>query len=191
MKNRPSKGDFNYLAWQKKYTSLRTVAYFAIAFAVFIIGLITTRTRNNLLTVVAILGVLPASKSLVNTLMYVRFKGADEQFHQLMMPFEENVHIFYNMLISSTDKINYLDCIAVFDHSVYLFSTDSKVNDKDMEKYLKNILSNQGKGNVNVKFYKSRKEFINRLSALKRDANSSEFEAFENKIIEIIGTFCL
>lgn len=191
MKNRPLKGDIRYLDWQKKYTALRTSVYFLIVIAVFLAGLITTKTRNNVLTVVAILGVLPASKSFVNTLMYIRFKGVDEQFHQAMQPFEEHMHIFYNMLVSSKDKINFINCIAIFDHSVYLFSTEDKTDAREFEKYMKNILSNHGKGNVNVKLYKSQKEFLNRLSALKREKGETRNEESEKKIIDIIGPFCL
>lgn len=189
MLNRPRKGDFNYLCWQKKYTSVRSAAYFGIVLAVFVIGLITTKTRNNMLTVVAILGVLPAGKSLVNTFMYIKFKPVGESFHKILQPFEKNVHILYNMLISSSEKVTFIDCIAVFEQSVYLYSPNKKTDTKKMEKYLKNLLSNSGKGNVNVKFYQSDKEFIKRLSQLKRDSGDSE--KLENKIIEIIGSFCL
>ena len=189
MKNRPRKGDFNYLSWQKKYTSVRSAAFFGIVLAVFIIGLITTKTRNNMLTVVAILGVLPAGKSLVNTFMYIRFKEVEESFHKILQPFEKNVHILYNMAISSSEKITFIDCIAVFEQSVYLYSPDKKTDTKNMEKYLKNILSNSGKGNVNLKFYQSEKEFVKRLSQLKRD--NDESNSSESRIIEIIGSFCL
>lgn len=167
MKNRPQKGDFNYLSWQKKFTLIRTLAYFLIVFAVFLIGYITTKTRNNLLTVVAILGVLPAGKSLVNTIMFLRFKPAAETLKNSLKEAEDKITILYNMMISSSEKIYFADCIAISNHSVYLYITNEKTDEKKVEKYLKNVLSNHGKGNVNIKAYTSSSEFLSRLKTAK------------------------
>ena len=65
------KGTFNYLDTQRKYEIARTIIYFAVSFSLFIAGYITTGTRKNLLTVVAVLGMLPASKSLVSTYIVI------------------------------------------------------------------------------------------------------------------------
>lgn len=48
MKNRPQKGDFNYLSWQKKFTLIRTLAYFLIVFAVFLIGYINDKDKKTI-----------------------------------------------------------------------------------------------------------------------------------------------
>ena len=63
------KGTENYLKTQKKYELLRTILYFGISLSLLIAGWVTTKSRANLLTIVAILGCLPASKSLVSTIM--------------------------------------------------------------------------------------------------------------------------
>lgn len=191
MKNRPQKGDFNYLSWQKKFTLIRTLAYFLIVFAVFLIGYITTKTRNNLLTVVAILGVLPAGKSLVNTIMFLRFKPAAETLKNSLKEAEDKITILYNMMISSSEKIYFADCIAISNHSVYLYITNEKTDEKKVEKYLKNVLSNHGKGNVNIKAYKSSSEFLSRLKTAKDLQSNEENADFEEKIADILKSFCL
>ena len=73
------KGTFNYLDTQRKYEIARTIIYFAISISIFLAGYITTGTRKNLLTVVAVLGMLPASKSLVSVIMFCRFKSFKEK----------------------------------------------------------------------------------------------------------------
>ena len=57
------KGKPGYLNYKKKAEILRTVIYFAIVAAIFLLGYTQTHTRLNLMTVVAVLGCLPASQS--------------------------------------------------------------------------------------------------------------------------------
>ena len=59
------RGTCGYLRTQKIYEILRTVLYFAISLSLFIAGWVSTGSRENLLTIVAVLGCLPACKSLV------------------------------------------------------------------------------------------------------------------------------
>ena len=59
------RGIRGYLRTQKIYEILRTVLYFAISLSLFIAGWVSTGSRENLLTIVAVLGCLPACKSLV------------------------------------------------------------------------------------------------------------------------------
>ena len=64
------KGTRNYLNTQKKYEILRTVLYFSISLSLFAAGYIQTGSRGNLLSIVAVLGCLPASKSAVGAIMF-------------------------------------------------------------------------------------------------------------------------
>lgn len=73
------KGTRGYLRTQKTYEILRTVLYFAISLSLFIAGWVSTGSRENLLTIVAVLGCLPACKSLVEMFMFLRCRGCDEQ----------------------------------------------------------------------------------------------------------------
>ena len=68
------KGTKNYLNTQKRYEVGRTILYFAISISLFIAGYINTGERLNLLSVVSALGCLPACKSLVDVIMFLKFK---------------------------------------------------------------------------------------------------------------------
>ena len=56
------KGTPGYLDYKRKIEIIRTIIYFGIVVAVFLLGYFQTGTRLNLLTVVAVLGCLPASR---------------------------------------------------------------------------------------------------------------------------------
>ena len=60
------KGAPGYLDYKKKVEIIRTIVYFGIVAAVFILGYSQTGTRLTLLTVVAILGCLPAISSVTH-----------------------------------------------------------------------------------------------------------------------------
>ena len=66
------KGTKGYLKSQNKYEIGRTCLYFAISLSLFLAGIIATGDKMNLLTIVAVLGCLPACKSAVTMIMFLR-----------------------------------------------------------------------------------------------------------------------
>lgn len=66
------KGNKYYLDTQKKYEVFRTCIYFGICLVILAIGWIYTGNKLNLLTVIAVNGCLPASKSAVQMIMHER-----------------------------------------------------------------------------------------------------------------------
>ena len=66
------KGAYGYLENRKVYTALRTVLFFLFCVGLYLIGCLITGTNRNLLTVVAILLCLPACKSAVNFIIFIK-----------------------------------------------------------------------------------------------------------------------
>ena len=65
-KKNQNKGQKGYLAWNKKMSICKTLVLFAISFAVYAMGIWSTGSNQNLLTIVAVLGCLPACRSAAN-----------------------------------------------------------------------------------------------------------------------------
>ena len=72
------KGDAGYLRRRKRLLILEAVVSFGLVAALIIAGYVTTKTKLNLLTVVAVLGCLPASRILVNLIMVMPHDSIDE-----------------------------------------------------------------------------------------------------------------
>ena len=70
-----NKGNAGYINSRKKRVLVKALVQFGISFALLAIGMIATDSRMNLLTVVAILGCLPASKTLVEYIMLFPHKS--------------------------------------------------------------------------------------------------------------------
>lgn len=186
-----NKGDIGYLSYQRNYTLLRTLLYFGIVIAIFVIGFVTSKTKNNMLTIVAILGCLPASKSMVNAIMYRRFKPISDDLYNSIKCYEKTGIILYNMPVSSNEKITFIQCIAINDHSVYLLYDNKNNDDAKLTKYIKNHLANNGKGNVNVKCYCDKKSFCSRLNEINKKTTDDDNTTFENKVSELLKVLCL
>ena len=74
-----TKGSAGYLYQKKKKELMKTILEFGIVAALFVTGYVTTKTRLNLLTLVAVLGCLPASKALVGIIMLAPRKSLEEE----------------------------------------------------------------------------------------------------------------
>ena len=98
------KGTSGYLRTQKNYEILRTVLYFAISLSLFIAGWVTTGSRENLLTIVAVLGCLPACKSIVNLIMLCRAKGCSREVYEQIKPCEGRLIGMCDLYFTSYQK---------------------------------------------------------------------------------------
>ena len=86
------KGDAGYLRRRKRLLILEAVVSFGLVAALIIAGYVTTKTKLNLLTVVAVLGCLPASRILVNLIILTADKCAN-----VMIAKKRRSMIFLNM----------------------------------------------------------------------------------------------
>ena len=102
--NYNAKGSENYLNTQKKYELIRTIIMFTISLSLFAAGFIQTGTRKNLLTVVAVLGCLPACRSMVSTIMYLRYQSGSHEVISEIKKHSEGLHVIYDCVFTSYQK---------------------------------------------------------------------------------------
>ena len=140
------KGKPGYLNYKKKAEILRTVIYFAIVAAIFLLGYTQTHTRLNLMTVVAVLGCLPASKALVGVI--ARFPYC------------------YDTVITSREKIMPADCFVISGHNLYGYTHYEKVNPEELAKHIRSILSQNGYTGLTVKILNQYAPFLARVEGL-------------------------
>ena len=67
MKSIP-KGAFGYTNAHKKRQLLKTILFFLLPIGIFVVGFLTTKTKENYFTIIAVVGSLPACKELQVTL---------------------------------------------------------------------------------------------------------------------------
>ncbi len=179
------KGEPGYIAFQKKYTVVRTIVYFGISIAIFLAGYLTTKSRLNLLTVVAVLGCLPASKSLVNAIMFYRSSGCSEVLIPEIRTKAGALPILFDLFLTSYDKNYQISCLTVKGHNIVGFTESARTDVALAEKHIQECLKTGGFPGYTVKLFDSVQKFTNRIEQM---AESLEEESIDRS--EVLEMFC-
>ena len=119
-----ARGKRNYINSQKKYEVIRTVIFFAIPISLFIAGYAATGSRYNLLTVVAVLGCLPASRSVVSTIMFMRFKSCSDEVADRVWWHCRELGFLYDNVFTTSKRDYFVSHMAVRANNIVGFSED-------------------------------------------------------------------
>lgn len=161
------KGDYGYLKNRKGYTACRTVLFFCISVSLYIAGIVKTGSNRNLLTIVAVLGCLPACKSAVNFIIFLRAKGCSEALHQKLSPrYDKELLTLYDLYFTSYQKNYSISHMALKGGILCGITENPACSCKDAEKHLEQMLAQEGIKNVVVTIFSQEDKYIDRLSRL-------------------------
>jgi hypothetical protein len=160
------KGMRNYLRTQKKYEILRTVLYFAISLSLFVAGYIATGERINLLTVVAILGCLPASKSAVGMIMFLRYNSCGDESAKSIEQYVGDLCDAYDMVFTSYDKNYVIAHLVVKGNTICGFTEDKSFQEQAFYKHITAILKAENYRDTSFKVFSDLKKYTERLEQL-------------------------
>ena len=161
------KGTRGYLRTQKNYEIIRTVLYFAISIALFIAGWVSTGSRENLLTIVAVLGCLPACKSLVEMFMYLRYKGCDERDAALIAAHTQGLTGLYDCVFTSYEKNFCIHHLTVCGNTICGYTADPKFEEQAFCKHIQAILKKDNYRETSVKIFNDLDKYVKRCEQLK------------------------
>lgn len=171
------KGSRDYIRTQRVYEILRTVLYFGISLSLFAAGYIATGDKLNLLTVAAVLGCLPASKSAVNMIMFLRYKGLSQETAAELALCEGNLSCLYDMVFTSYSKTFEVGHLAVKGNTVCGYSEKRDFPEREFQTHLEPILKADNHKNVTVKIFtdlEKYKERLRQLQALETEQGNTE-----------------
>lgn len=176
MANKVRQGDYLYYSVRKKREVIKTILYFAISLSLLIAGYMATNTKANLLTIVAVLGLLPASKSCVGMIMYLRYHGCSKENHLLL---QDTMDAFsqhaYGMVFTSYKKTYEVAGCIVKNGYIYGYLTNHAQLHKDLEEHILNLVKQNGY-KACVGMYTKSEDFIRRCKEL----SEKETENAEN-----------
>ncbi|WP_287449724.1 hypothetical protein [Sellimonas sp.] len=175
------KGDAGYIRTQKRRRTFYTTFLFAVSIAVFLTGYFTTHTRNNVLTIVAVLGCLPAAKAAVGLIILLPYHTIDEKKQILLREKAPLITVAYDLVITSREKIMPIDVIAISGHLVCGYVSRTKVDLAYTEKYIKTTLKENHYDKMTVKLFTDYNAFLGRAEGMN---NIEAVEKPENHRIE-------
>lgn len=176
MNHKCTKGEYLFFQKKKNMEIMKTVLMFGVSAALYLAGYITTGSNKNYLTIVAILGCLPASKSAVSMIMYLRAKGCPEKVYEVISrKFGHNVGA-YNLYFTSYDK-NFDIChVFVKGMTVIGYTENAKIVESAFEEHIKTVLNRDAITGVNVKLYKDLEKYIARIEQMQNLENEKSRE---------------
>ena len=160
------KGCYGYINNRKKYTALRTILFFAVSAALYISGIIRTGSNKNLLTIVAVLGCLPACKSAVNFILFLRARGCSDALHEKLSAYDDALTVIYDMYFTSYQKNYPLSHMALKGNMLCGITEQPACDCREAEKHLEQMLLQEGIKNVTVNIFSQEDKYIDRLSRL-------------------------
>lgn len=128
--------------------------------------LTTNQSARNILTVMAILTVLPMANMASPLIASWRYRTPPEAFYKKVSAYESRFPILYDLVITSKDAIMPMDAIAVHPNGVFAYCTNGKVDTGKAEQFLNSMLSGH-KLEPHAKVIKDEKAFFRRLDNLK------------------------
>lgn len=182
------KGQRNYLNSQKHYEILRTVIYFAISLSLFAAGWIQTGKRENLLTIVAVLGCLPACKSAIDMIMFLRFKSCSAENADKIEAHKEGLSGLFDVVFTSYEKNFSVDHITVRGKTICGFTNSDKFDEQAFYKHLDTMLKKDNFKDTTIKVFTDVKKYTDRLEQMKE---LPEDEAMTEGIISTIKCISL
>ena len=160
------KGTRGYLKTQGKYLLAKTILIFAISAALLITGIITTGSRGNALTIVAVLGCLPACKSAIDTFMLMRYRGCSEENATAIEAHVGKLTGLYDRVFTSY-KLNFqVAHLVIRDHTICGFTQDSHFKENDFNEHISDILQRDGIHDVTIKIFKDLNKYLVRLDQM-------------------------
>ena len=169
-----TKGMPGYIKDQKKKRILITILLFGISIAVFLTGYLTTHTRNNLLTIVAILGCLPAARSAVGMIMLLPYRSFEEEKVREVETAAAGILSAYDMVLTSSEKVMPVDVLLISRHLICGYVSRTKVPPVEVEAYLARILKENRYDKVTVKIFTDYDSFLKRAESFGETKQKSE-----------------
>lgn len=186
--NKYTKGEYEYAKYNRLKLIIYTLGMYSLSAAIYIIGYITTKTNKNLLTIVAVLGILPASKLLISLIMACRVKTVSMDIKKEIDSNIGGLTGFYNMYFTSYDVNYYLNHCVITSDSFIGYTDTNDFDNKKFQEHIEKHMKIDGISNVLIKIFDSKDGYINRLSQLN---NTDQVNKTNEKMIELINNISL
>ncbi len=173
------KGEYQYITSKRKATIFRTFALFLVSAIIFIMGIITTGDKNNLLTIVAVLGMLPASKSVVEMIMYIKAKDITGKDYEKIAAEVAPFPILYSLYLTSEKKNFALDAMFVINDCLIAYTSDAKMDVDAAKKHIMSYLKKDGKAPNNLQIFTEIDKFIGSIRSNKGYIQSEKEQQME------------
>lgn len=170
MNNKKVKGQYGYRTYHKKIQLMKVLFGAAMILIQLAARSFTDNdAAKNILTVMAVLSVLPTANVASPLLASWQYRTPSEEFYKKVSRYEPTGRILYDLILTSRESILPVDAVMVHPQGVFAYSASLKMDASQAETYLNKVFTDH-RLDPNVKVIKDEKLFLKRLESLKPSA---------------------
>lgn len=163
---RVQKGTNGYIDNKKLLQSLYVLFILAVAIGLFVIGYVSTGSSQNLLTVVAVLAVLPGAKALIHLFLFVPHRTFDTQRFQTLAELAgEGVHVYSDLVFTSPQHVMHLDFLCIYGQECIGYVEKESRTTKYIAEYFTESMKKQGVS-IHMHVFTAQKDVEKRIRSL-------------------------
>lgn len=168
------KGEWGYFRSQRARRLITTILLFSIPILILLTSLLYFGTSQNVMTIVGMVGLIPAAMSLVNLIMFFMRRSLPEEEYRTLAPHEGNLTVAYELYMTSERQNALVDCLVICGNEVVGLVTDPKTDRQFARDHLQKMLRADGM-KVSVHMLGDIKKFTERMDSL--NAHADELRA--------------
>lgn len=153
------KGEAGNLKYRCRREYIITVVLFAISFGILLTGLIINGSKYNVLTVAAVLGMLPAVRFLTSSIVFSKA----EKFScssKIVESLKDRKDVLFDLYLTGYDKSFPVGAAVVSDKGAVIFLNDNKSDAKLAEEHVMKQMKQAGLSDMSIKFFKEEDKFL-------------------------------
>lgn len=175
------KGTFKYINNKRIVEIIKTVFMFSCAVALYLFGYITLKTNKNFFTIFAVLSVLPAAKSAVSMIMFLRFSSINEDEYKLINEASGNANTKYEYVFTTSERSFFVKAVSILDNTIIaLYSPKKKDFSKELKEHIVSCLDRDGYKSYSIKVYTNTDDYIKRLKEMNEKLSRDEADSSDN-----------
>ena len=186
-----NKGDAGYITSRKKKVIAKAIIQFGIVAALVALGIWQTGDKMNWLTIVAVLGCLPASKTLVEVITIFPYKTIEKQIADEIASKTELLTVSYDMVLTTKDHFMPIDSVVISNNTICGYTSSEKVDTVYTAKHIKQMMHNNKFNDVSVKIFDNYTQFLtraegmNNIAAIDKNYSKQHEAALKNLILNL------
>ena len=184
------KGTYEYIKKKKVREIVKTILMFGISLAIYLAGYLTVHSNKNLLTIVAVLGCLPASKSAVSMIMFLRAKGCSEELKKKLDAQKITLSQRYDLYLTSYQKNFQISHVVMKNKNLIGITESEKFDENACYEHLKDMFSKNGFKDITVKIFSDSDKYLERLNTLQH-SEMEEKEHLQEEVLHLMENLSL
>ena len=184
------KGTYGYIGKQRRWEIIKTLLMFGISIALYTAGYIATKSNKNLLTLVAVLGCLPASKSAVNMIMFLKAKGCSAKLREEIGEKAQGLSGRYDLYLTSYAKNFQISHLVMKGKTMVGITEQDGFEETACYQHLKTLFGQNGFHDITVKIFHDRGKYLERLKSL-QESEMDDNREYDEKVLELMENLSL